>query len=65
MIIFCNQTRFKADVFKDVPGYKWWKETVVYQLYLRSFKASNGDGAGDLKGIISQQKIQIQKEQLY
>ncbi len=33
---------------------KWWKEAVVYQIYPRSFKDTNGDGVGDLKGITSE-----------
>lgn len=37
----------------DTSERKWWKEAVVYQIYPRSFKDSNGDGIGDLKGIIS------------
>ncbi|MFY4774108.1 glycoside hydrolase family 13 protein [Metabacillus sp. RGM 3146] len=39
---------------------KWWKEAVVYQIYPRSFMDSNGDGIGDIRGIIS--KLDYLKE---
>ncbi|MBM6645770.1 alpha-glucosidase [Bacillus sp. RIT 809] len=39
---------------------QWWKESVVYQIYPRSFMDSNGDGIGDLRGILS--KLDYLKE---
>ena len=32
---------------------KWWHEKVAYQIYPKSFMDTNGDGIGDLRGIIS------------
>ena len=39
---------------------KWWHDKVAYQIYPKSFLDTNGDGIGDLKGIIS--KLDYLKE---
>ena len=41
---------FRAAASVDRPD--WWKSAVVYQFYPRCFQDSNGDGVGDLRGIM-------------
>ena len=45
---------------EKMEEHTWWKEAVVYQIYPRSFKDSNGDGIGDLRGVI--EKLDYLKE---
>ena len=54
ILFSCKSGKEKEeDKLPEAKDRKWWKEAVVYQIYPRSFKDSDGDGIGDLKGIIS------------
>ncbi|HZL10743.1 MAG TPA: alpha-glucosidase [Prolixibacteraceae bacterium] len=55
MILFLIITSCQTPKEQSVDNIdrKWWKEAVVYQIYPRSFKDSNGDGIGDLNGVAS------------
>jgi len=46
-------TTVQAEAKHDANNLKWWQKTVVYEAYPNSFLDTNGDGIGDLKGIIS------------
>ncbi|QPC89460.1 alpha-glucosidase family protein [Mesorhizobium sp. INR15] len=48
------QSALKASSKPDLAADRdWWRGAVIYQIYPRSYQDSNGDGIGDLKGIVS------------
>ncbi|MBX2926487.1 MAG: alpha-glucosidase [Saprospiraceae bacterium] len=49
----CTQPSGKNENNTSNPS-PWWKEAVIYQIYPRSFRDADGDGIGDLRGIIEE-----------
>lgn len=39
------------DIYAGTDGYRWWNDAVFYEIFVRSFSDSDGDGIGDFNGI--------------
>jgi alpha-amylase len=56
LLISCTSKAVAIQPVRGLPqgtdGFAWWNDTVFYEIFVRSFYDSNGDGIGDLNGII-------------
>lgn len=48
------EVEVKDDQPQDLKNIEWWKKTNFYHIYVRSFKDTNGDGQGDIRGVIEE-----------
>src|SRR5258708_24038333 len=48
-----TESTVTAPALEPAPNHPWWRDGVVYQVYVRSFADENGDGVGDLAGVRS------------
>ncbi|MFF4238332.1 glycoside hydrolase family 13 protein [Actinomadura geliboluensis] len=51
--MFMTQDTLLVHASHPEEGTRWWRDAVIYQVYVRSFADSNGDGVGDLPGVRS------------
>ena len=58
--IFCGKINIEYQEDSQKMKKNWWKESIVYQIYPKSFNDSNSDGIGDIRGII--EKLDYLKE---
>ncbi len=47
-----EQPTATPDPYAGTDGFRWWNDTVFYEIFVRSFRDSDGDGIGDFNGII-------------
>jgi alpha-amylase len=56
LVISCRASPSPSSPVTGIPegtqGYPWWNDTVFYQVFIRSFNDSTGDGIGDIQGLI-------------
>ena len=50
-LIFITVIIYYAEKCPSPPAKQWWQKKPIYEVYVKSFKDSNGDGKGDLKGV--------------
>lgn len=51
LVFIIFEQLFNCDSYEISKKLEWWQDGIVYQIFPRSFKDSDGDGIGDLKGL--------------